>query len=120
MGGKPAVTALVGDFVETLASDERLMSNDQFRETRDKADRKLVKRRLHDKLCEASGGPCRLRSPVLEGVSGGRVHLKPSEWFFVRSETLDTSSTSSAFVIFNAGPSSPPLDSRSGRPEPLS
>jgi hemoglobin len=53
LGGKDAITAVVDDFVNTAATDERI--SDFFKNT-DAAD---LKAKLVDQVCEATGGPCK-------------------------------------------------------------
>jgi hemoglobin len=53
LGGKDAITAVVDDFVNTAATDERIK---QFFTNTDAKD---LKAKLVDQICEASGGPCK-------------------------------------------------------------
>ena len=52
LGGKPAITAVVDDFVGNVAADRRI--NGRFAG----ADIPRLKRMLVDQVCSASGGPC--------------------------------------------------------------
>ena len=52
LGGKPAITAVINDFVGNVAGDARI--NKRFAN----ADIPRLKARLVDQVCEASGGPC--------------------------------------------------------------
>jgi hemoglobin len=52
LGGKPAITAVVDDFVTRVAKDERI--NKKFA----RSDIPRVKVMLVDQICQASGGPC--------------------------------------------------------------
>jgi hemoglobin len=52
LGGYPAITAVVDDFVANVAADKRI--NKFFA----KANIPRLKARLVDQLCQASGGPC--------------------------------------------------------------
>lgn len=52
LGGKPAITAVVDDFVGNVAGDKRI--NGFFA----KADIPRLKRNLVDQICQATGGPC--------------------------------------------------------------
>ncbi|HEY8868558.1 MAG TPA: group 1 truncated hemoglobin [Candidatus Limnocylindrales bacterium] len=52
LGGKDAITAVVGDFVARCAADDRI--NRKFART----DIGRIKTMLVDQICEASGGPC--------------------------------------------------------------
>jgi hemoglobin len=53
LGGKDAITAVVDDFVNTAATDDRI--KEFFKNT----DAKDLKAKLVDQICEASGGPCK-------------------------------------------------------------
>ena len=53
LGGKPAITAVVDDFVGNVANDTRI--NKRFAN----ADIPRLKSRLVDQVCEATGGPCK-------------------------------------------------------------
>jgi hemoglobin len=52
LGGKPAITAVVDEFVARVAADTRI--NGKFAN----ADIPRLKRMLVDQICQASGGPC--------------------------------------------------------------
>jgi hemoglobin len=52
LGGKPAITAVIDQFVSNVAHDKRI--NDRFATT----DIPLLKKNLVDQVCSASGGPC--------------------------------------------------------------
>ena len=52
LGGKPAITAVVDDFVANVAADDRI--NGRFGKT----DIPKLKRNLVDQVCNATGGPC--------------------------------------------------------------
>ena len=52
LGGKPAITAVVDDFIGNVAGDTRI--NKRFAN----ADIPRLKRMLVDQICQASGGPC--------------------------------------------------------------
>ena len=53
LGGKPAITAVIDDFIGNVAADNRI--NQRF----GGADIPRLKARLVDQVCEASGGPCK-------------------------------------------------------------
>lgn len=52
LGGKPAITAVVDDFVANVAADTRI--NRRFAST----DIPRLKRMLVDQICAGTGGPC--------------------------------------------------------------
>ena len=53
LGGKPAIQALVDDFIGNVAGDTRI--NKRFAD----ANIPRLKSQLVDQICEASGGPCK-------------------------------------------------------------
>ena len=53
LGGKPAITAVVDQFVANIAADNRI--NQRFAKT----DIPKLKGHLVDQICEATGGPCK-------------------------------------------------------------
>ena len=53
LGGKPAITAVVDDFVANVAADTRI--NQRFQGT----NIPRLKTMLVDQICEATGGPCK-------------------------------------------------------------
>jgi hemoglobin len=53
LGGKPAITAVVDDFIGNVAADTRI--NKRFAN----ANIPRLKRMLVDQICEAAGGPCK-------------------------------------------------------------
>lgn len=53
LGGKPAITAVVEDFIGNVAGDSRI--NRRFAN----ANIPRLKTMLVDQICEASGGPCK-------------------------------------------------------------
>jgi len=52
LGGKPAITAVVDDFIGNVAGDTRISKRFAT------ADIPRLKRMLVDQICQASGGPC--------------------------------------------------------------
>ncbi len=52
LGGKPAITAVVDDFVGRVAKDDRI--NGKFAN----ANIPRLKEKLVEQICQASGGPC--------------------------------------------------------------
>jgi hemoglobin len=65
LGGKPAITAVVDDFVGNVASDTRI--NQRFAG----ADIPRLKARLVDQVCEATGGPCKYTGASMRDAHKG-------------------------------------------------
>jgi len=68
LGGKPAIVAVVDEFVSRVAADKRI--NDFFAAVaRDPQRLASFKGKLVDQICQASGGPC-----VYTGKSMKKAH----------------------------------------------
>ena len=65
LGGKPAITAVVDDFIGNVAGDTRI--NKRF----GSADIPKLKTRLVDQVCEASGGPCKYTGASMRDAHTG-------------------------------------------------
>jgi hemoglobin len=65
LGGKPAITAVVDDFVGNVAADTRI--NGRFAGT----NIPRLKTMLVDQICEASGGPCKYTGRNMRDAHAG-------------------------------------------------
>ena len=65
LGGKPAITAVVDDFVARVAADPRI--NRFFANT----DIPPFKAKLVDQICEGSGGPCKYTGKDMRTAHAG-------------------------------------------------
>ena len=65
LGGKPAITAVIDDFIGNVAGDTRI--NKRFAG----ADIPRLKARLVDQVCEASGGPCKYTGASMRDAHKG-------------------------------------------------
>src|SRR5712691_13288077 len=65
LGGKPAITAVVDDFIGNVAGDTRI--NQRFAN----ADIPRLKTRLADQVCEATGGPCKYTGASMRDAHTG-------------------------------------------------
>ena len=65
LGGKPAITAVIDDFVGNVAGDTRI--NKRF----GGADIPRLKARLVDQVCEATGGPCKYTGATMRDAHKG-------------------------------------------------
>jgi hemoglobin len=68
LGGQPAITAVVDDFVGNVAADARI--NAFFART----DIPRLKRLLVEQICQASGGPCVYTGDDMKSVHAG-MHI---------------------------------------------
>ena len=65
LGGKPAITAVIDDFIGNVAADNRI--NKRF----GGADIPRLKARLVDQVCEAAGGPCKYTGASMRDAHKG-------------------------------------------------
>lgn len=65
LGGKPAITAVVEDFVDRVAADDRI--NGKFAST----DIPRLKMLLVEQICQASGGPCTYPGRSMKATHAG-------------------------------------------------
>jgi hemoglobin len=65
LGGKPAISAVVDDFIGNVAADGRI--NKRFAGT----DIPHLKVMLGDQICEASGGPCKYKGRSMSDAHAG-------------------------------------------------
>ncbi len=78
LGGTPAITAVVDEFVARVAADTRI--NRYFAAAASDASRlKAFKGKLVDQICQASGGPCTYTGKDMKsahlgmGISGAEI-----------------------------------------------
>ncbi len=65
LGGKPAITAVVDQFVANVGADERI--NHRFATT----DLQELKKHLVNQICEAAGGPCTYKGRTMKATHTG-------------------------------------------------
>ncbi len=82
IGGKPVISKTIGDFVDRLAADQRLLADPRIKEAKDRINRNTLKSQLTDKVCQIAGGPCTFKGPILKDTPLN-FRLSPSEWFVV-------------------------------------
>ena len=73
LGGQPAITAVVDDFVANVAADNRI--NHYFPRT----DIPHLKRELVDQICQATGGPCTYTGKPMRVVHAG-MHITDADF----------------------------------------
>ncbi len=82
LGGKSAISKLVDGFLTSLSSDPQLMANPKLREFKTQVDRKRLHKQLTERVCQATGGPC--KKEVLKlNVEPPNVRLNPLDWLAV-------------------------------------
>jgi hemoglobin len=65
LGGKPAITAVVDDFIGNVAGDARI--NRRFAD----ANIPQLKSMLVDQICQATGGPCTYKGQTMQAAHKG-------------------------------------------------
>ncbi len=65
LGGKPAITAVVDDFIGNVAADARI--NKRFAD----ANIPQLKTMLVDQICQATGGPCTYKGQTMKASHKG-------------------------------------------------
>ena len=65
LGGKPAITAVVDDFIGNVAGDARI--NKRFAD----ANIPQLKTMLVDQICQATGGPCTYKGQTMQAAHKG-------------------------------------------------
>jgi hemoglobin len=73
LGGQPAITAVVDDFVANVAADSRI--NRFFART----DIPHFKKELVDQICQATGGPCTYTGRPMRAVHAG-MHITDADF----------------------------------------
>jgi hemoglobin len=72
LGGKPAITAVVDDFIGNVAGDTRI--NRRFVD----ANIPQLKTMLVDQICQATGGPCTYKGQTMKAAHQGMKIAMPS------------------------------------------
>jgi hemoglobin len=73
LGGKPAITAVVDDFIGNVAGDARI--NQRFANV----NVPRLKAMLVDQICEATGGPCKYSGQTMVEAHRG-MNIKDAEF----------------------------------------
>ena len=80
LGGKEALTAVVGELWSVVAADERI--NGRFAHTKPE----VFGAQLVDFLCQASGGPCTYHGRAMKSAHTG-MHLTEAEFNALAEDT---------------------------------
>jgi hemoglobin len=79
LGGLPAISLVVSDFVDVFVQDPVIMANEAVRARKTTDAAPYIKYQVTTMVCEAAGGPCRYT-----GMSMGEAHaglrVTPAEW----------------------------------------
>jgi hemoglobin len=83
LGGTPAITAVVGDFLETVGSDSRVKNQPP------PARVPALTQSLVDLVCQATGGPCVYKGRDMKAAHAG-MGITPAEFDAVVDDLVKT------------------------------
>jgi hemoglobin len=86
LGGKPAITAVVDDFVRRVAADSRI--NGKYANT----DIPRLKMLLVEQICQASGGPCTYTGRSMKATHAG-MGVSSSDFDALVGDLVETLNT---------------------------
>ncbi len=79
LGGLPAISLLISDFMDDFAKDELILANPAVRERKTPDKFPYIKFQVTALLCEAAGGPCRYTGLDLRTAHDG-LNVSQAEW----------------------------------------
>jgi hemoglobin len=83
LGGTPAITAVVGDFLDEVGKDARVKNQPP------PARVPLLKQSLVDQVCQATGGPCVYKGRDMKAAHAG-MGITPAEFDAVVDDLVKT------------------------------
>jgi hemoglobin len=91
LGGLPAISLVISDFVDDFVADPLIMANPAVRERKTPDATPYIKYQVTTLLCEVTGGPCRYTGLGLREAHAD-LNVSPAEWdrmVEIFSATLD-------------------------------
>jgi hemoglobin len=91
LGGLPAISLVVSDFVDVFVADPLIMANPAVRERKTPAATPYVKYQVTTLVCEVTGGPCEYTGLSMRDAHDG-LNVSEAEWdrmVVLFSQTLD-------------------------------
>lgn len=79
LGGLPAISLVISDFMEDFAADPLIMANPAVRERKSPENLPYITFQVTTMVCEASGGPCRYTGLELGPAHKG-LNVSQAEW----------------------------------------
>lgn len=79
LGGLPAISMVVNDFIDVLVPDATLNQNAAIREARARVPAPYLKYHVTAMVCQATGGPCQYTGRGM-AESHAHLHITPAEW----------------------------------------
>jgi hemoglobin len=79
LGGLPAISLVISDFVDDFVADPLIMANPAVRERKTPDSTPYIKYQVTTLLCEVTGGPCRYTGMALREAHAG-LNVSAAEW----------------------------------------
>lgn len=79
LGGLPAISVVVNDFIDVLVPDEILNQNPAIREARARVPAPYLKFHVTSLVCQVTGGPCQYAGRGMR-ESHAHLHITAAEW----------------------------------------
>ena len=79
LGGLPAISVVVSDFIDALVPDEQLNQNPAIAEARERVPAPYLKYHVTAMVCQATGGPCEYHGRDME-ESHAHLNITEAEW----------------------------------------
>jgi hemoglobin len=79
LGGLPAISLVVSDFMDVFTKDPVILSNPEVRARKTGEAVPYITYQVTTVVCEAAGGPCRYTGASLRDAHDG-LNISPSEW----------------------------------------
>lgn len=79
LGGLPAISVVVSDFIDALVPDAELNRNPAIAQARARVPAAYLKFQVTALVCQATGGPCQYPGRGMK-ESHAHLHITPAEW----------------------------------------
>ncbi len=79
LGGLPAISVVVSDFIDALVPDATLNQNKAIAEARARVPAPYLKFQVTAMVCQATGGPCQYPGRNMKD-SHAHLHITEAEW----------------------------------------
>lgn len=79
LGGLPAISLAVSEFMDAFMQDPLIFSNPAVKERKTPQVAPLIQYRVTTLMCQVTGGPCTYQGPDLKAAHEG-LNVSPEEW----------------------------------------